>query len=201
MSSGFLCRARCRARRAASIGIRTTRGSHAQSQQRTARTSATMSRMVLLGDAAPPRQSSEEARLPCLVERRLVRSSEMWVLAPMACLAAKLASILRLFFSTGDYHPKTARMTTETSNSYAVFSAASATSSPEPLVLISTGDPMPSHRARQSQGTKHVLDSLRRRRFNVDVLHPVVWGDNKEITHAIPPPPPPSSASDFHPPP
>ena len=137
-------RAAGRAFRAASIGIRTTRGSHAQSQQRTARTSATMSRMVLLGDAAPPRQSSEEARLPCLMERRLVRSSEMWVLAPMACLAAKLASILRLFFSTGDYHPKTARMTTETSNSYAVFSAASATSSPEPLVLISTGDPMPS---------------------------------------------------------
>ena len=74
----------------------------------TARTSATMTRVVLLGDAASPRWS--EARLPCLLEQRLVRSSETWW-APVARLAARLARhILRLFCSTGNY-PKTAQLT------------------------------------------------------------------------------------------
>ena len=68
-----------------------------------------MTRVVLLGDAASPRWS--EARLPCLLEQRLVRSSETWWAPVVARLAARLARhILRLFCSTGNY-PKTAQLT------------------------------------------------------------------------------------------
>ena len=92
-----------------------------------------MSRMMLLGDAASPRRSSEEARLPCLMERWLVRSYEMWWAPMVARLATRLArDTLRLFCGTDDYS-KVAQLTM-TASVEVNSAASSATSCPEPLV-------------------------------------------------------------------
>jgi hypothetical protein len=87
---------------------------------------------MLLGDAASPRRSSEEARLPCLMERWLVRSYEMWWAPMVARLATRLArDTLRFFCGTDDYS-KVAQLTM-TASVEVNSAASSATSCPEPL--------------------------------------------------------------------